>query len=564
MILDDYFPEEEIGKEEVKSKIQISNRLSGCNLKENIYGTLVYTPQLKNNKLIEDEEKKFINKRIFYKNENKQIGYIEVFQLPLLKYAHQTNKKISFLFEPQGFDDEIININKCFGFRYYDKQNKYCTLLKANDNDEDNYFFLEKLDTTENSKYYNENLDCFQIIYEAIFSKYENKQKKYSDSNFDFQTITESPIYEILGFNYACQLKSTQKYKFHKLHTIDVTKDYDFTSHIEKIDDKTILNIMPILFDGHISILFFIDINLHRFFILSDPSHIHSRPEHSDYLIFPEKIRKRLKTIPERKLQKFNSCSFWYYFQNLTLLNYKSEIQSRKYIDTIDFHSSTKNSSFFMDCIRYYEFIMGFNMNLIEISPNIPINEPLSDYFYYEEKDERFAKYFPNKIKIHKFCFLNQIVDFTTLIRLRSGQNIAFKPVIKELIYFRNLNEEFTDLILQLDDNINFFDICKKENEHLQTLSNFLIEANILRNKFVEKANSYATELVKVNNSKGLLEIDHESKNTKLSELYSSIQKIVDEFKNLKNNVEIEVELYPMNITEKVLFPIIGRLYNSK
>jgi hypothetical protein len=207
---------------------------------------------------------------------------------------------------------------------------------------------------------------------------------------------------------------------------------------------------------------------------------------------------------------------------------------------------------------------MGFNMNLIEISPNIPIKEPLSDYFYYEEKDVRFAKYFPNKIKIHKFCFLNQIVDFTTLIRLRSGQNIAFKPVIKELIYFRNLNEEFTDLILQLDDNINFFDICKKENEHLQILSNFLIEANILRNKFVEKANSYATELVKVNNSKGLLEIDHESKNTKLSELYSSIQKIVDEFKNLKNNVEIEVELYPMNITEKVLFPIIGRLYNSK
>ena len=50
MILDDYFPEEEIGKEEVKSKIQISNRLSGCNLKENIYGTLVYTPQLKDNK----------------------------------------------------------------------------------------------------------------------------------------------------------------------------------------------------------------------------------------------------------------------------------------------------------------------------------------------------------------------------------------------------------------------------------------------------------------------------------------------------------------------------------
>ena len=92
----------------------------------------------------------------------------------------------------------------------------------------------------------------------------------------------------------------------------------------------------------------------------------------------------------------------------------------------------------------------------------------------------------------------------------------------------------------------------------------FYLKLIFYRNKFVEKANSYVTELVKVNNSKGLLEIDHESKNTKLSELYSSIQKIVDEFKNLKNNVEIEVELYPMNITEKVLFPIIGRLYNSK
>ena len=51
----------------------------------------------------------------------------------------------------------------------------------------------------------------------------------------------------------------------------------DFTSNIPIEDDYKKLNIMPILFDGHISIPFFVDNDKKRGYILSDPSHTHSK-----------------------------------------------------------------------------------------------------------------------------------------------------------------------------------------------------------------------------------------------------------------------------------------------
>lgn len=73
------------------------------------------------------------------------------------------------------------------------------------------------------------------------------------------------PIYEILGFSYSIQFKSTDKYIFHKIYSINVLSDKDFTSHIKKINDKTKLNIMPILFGGHISLNFLLIIMVKEF-----------------------------------------------------------------------------------------------------------------------------------------------------------------------------------------------------------------------------------------------------------------------------------------------------------
>ena len=560
MILDAFFPEIELDKKEVKSNIKIANKILGCNLEKNIYGTIPYASQSQINDSIENVNNQIINKRIFYKDNRKEVGYIEVFQVPLLKFAHQTNKNISFLFEPHKINEVNININKCFGFRYYDSKNQYCTLLKSDNDNDDDYFFLEKLNTEKNKIFYNEKLDCFQIIYYAIFSRYKNNEEYKKDGDFDFQTISESPLYEILGFNYASQLKNIDKIKFHKIHSLNLVKDGDFTSSIEKKDDKELLNIMPILFNGHISILFFVDINYRRYFILSDPSHIHAKPDCKEYFIFTKNMRENLSVIPKEKIQIFNSCGLWYYLQILIFANYKEDIQSRKYTKTSDFYYSIKNSEIYFDCLKYYEFVMGIKNNLIEISREIIWNE--SDYFYFCHKDQFMLKYFPDSIKIHKYCFLNQLVDFSSLIILKKQFDLSLKPVIRELIVFRKQNEEFLDFILYLNNNINFLDLSNQKNEIVPMLLRFSENAKIYRKNYIGAVKEYVTELAKINLDKKGLKIDSESRDINLYKLSDKIQQIFEEFKKLKKLVEDNVNLYPINVTGQILFPIIGCLYH--
>ena len=98
-------------------------------------------------------------------------------------------------------------------------------------------------------------MDCFDIIFDCIFSKYKKVNNKFKD----FPLILESPINEIIGFYYSVLSKSTEYFKFYKIHSINILNDIDFTSNIKRNNNELILNIMPLLFDGHISILFFID-----------------------------------------------------------------------------------------------------------------------------------------------------------------------------------------------------------------------------------------------------------------------------------------------------------------
>ena len=75
---------------------------------------------------------------------------------------------------------------------------------------------------------------------------------------------------------------------------------------------------MPILFDGHVSLLYFVDEGKRRAYILSDPSHYHSKCSkeisYIDEFIFPKKMRESMILLPQKKIQKFNSCSLWYFF----------------------------------------------------------------------------------------------------------------------------------------------------------------------------------------------------------------------------------------------------------
>ena len=550
-----------------KYELKISNKIVGCNLQKSFKNTEKFS--LGNNtNLIEDikNEELKLHQRIFYKNEQKEVGYIEVFQNSFLAYAHELSEKISFLFDYDSKDNKRIDNNKCFGFRYYDSKNNYCTLLKANDEDEDNYFFLEKLDIEDN-KFYDKSLDCFQIIFDSIFSRY-NKTYEY---NYDFPLILERPLYEVLGFNYAILSKSNDKFHFHKIHSINVIKYVDFTAYINKINVPKKINIMPLLFEGHISLLFFFDDEkTGRNFILSDPSHVHSRFNENSIsinpFIFSEDIRKNFELYPKSKIQAFNSCSLWYYFQILCLINYNEKIQSKRYEDSESLLNSIKDSSFYFDCFSYYQYIMGFEKKLIEINPAQCFDDV--DYFYCLQKD----KSLPTNIEIHKLCFLNQFVDFIELIYLKTNRDLNYKPGIFELDTFRKFNEELIDFIVYLNYNANLLELIAKKN--INIIKDFRSEIEVLndlRENFINSCIDFLSSLAKVDKeAKNLQRYDSPKLKTKkidgkyLFEIYSKIIDIIKLFNQRKEKIEKKYDLCPLETTGKILFPIFGFLYKSK
>ena len=548
------------------NSINCEFKIIECDIKRYFSGTSKYNKDKKTNLILDIEIKEQkLHQRIFYKNNQKEVGYIEVIQNSFLSYTHEQSKNISFLFGADSNDKQRIDNRKCFGFRYYDANNHYCSLLKSYGGTEDDYFFLEKLDNKDN-EFYEEKLDCFEIIFDSIFSRYK---KNINDNNLDFQLIIERPFYEILGFNYSILLKSNNIFTFHKIHSINILTDNDFTSHIKKENNKTKLNIMPILFDGHISLLFFFDENNERNFILSDPSHIHAKIKRNSITInpflFSENIRKNLTLFPNCKIQAFHSCSLWYYFQILCLVNYNEQIQSKKYIDSKCLFNSLKDSSFYLDCFQYYQYIMGFEKKLIEINPIETFND--NDYFYYIRKNLNFGV----NLKIHKLCFLNQFVDLFELIELYTGQSII-KSGLYELNLFREYNEELIDFIIYLKHNIALLELnSKKDIEVTKFLKNKINILNDIRNMFINFCDEFLSGIIQINNdSKNLENYNSEKyKNAKFNGKYLNkyipeINELIENFRNRKNEIEEIYNLYPLNTIGKILFPILGILYNSK
>lgn len=553
--------EEEKEDLKVKEKTKIANKIIGCDLVKCFKGTNPYNPK-KENKLITEiiEPKMKVFKRIFY-NINNGIGYIEVFQNPRLAFAYKVSNYISFLFESLDQKNQEINENKCIGFRYYNSKNEYCTLLKIGNDDLDEYQFLEKINAKEN-EFFNNELDCFEIVYEAIFSKYKNK-------NIDFNFILgECPLNEILGFAHALILKNNDNFRFHKLHSIDEMNLKDFTENIKTEINKKILNIIPILFNGHISLLFFVDKDKRRAYILSDPSHFHSKGSlegsYIDEFLFPKKMRDKMLLFPPKKIQKFNSCSLWYYFQCLILINYNKKIQNL-YIKAEDVVKSFLNNTIYKECLNYYESIFGFEKPLIMIDPDINTLE--DDYLYFIREEEfRVMK----NIAINKKAFLNQFVDINSVIELLTEQDLSYLDGFDEIKIFQNYFEEFADFLMLLNYNLNF--LCLNWSKDEKTKSIKIIEIVIgkmkeLNRYFLSNCLEYLTNFAKEH--RYLHEVTnnimkYKERKDEKNKILQLTEELNTKYEALKNEVKKIMQLYQNNVTSKILFPVIGIIYNSK
>ena len=194
---------------------------------------------------------------------------------------------------------------------------------------------------------------------------------------------------------------------------------------------------------------------------------------------------------------------------------------------------------------------MNFDKKLIEINPNQLFDD--EDYFYCTS--DKFTLL--ENIKIHKLCFLNQFMDFIKLIKIKTGQDLIFKPGISELNKFREQNEELVDFIIVL--------------EYIKQLQSLINKIKDIRQNIINNSFDFVSALAKIDKASknlerysSLISNEYKIKGKFLYEILSDINSEMEQFRQNKKYIEDNFNLYSLDITRKILFPIVGILYKSK
>ena len=258
-----------------------------------------------NNQLIKDikDSSQVIGRQFFKKNDN--IGYEEIFLNENYRFLSNLDEQFSILFPPGTKD-----FKKLIGIRYFRKnvrniEGGYFTLI-INEN-----IKLEIYEKNENIKdiigkpFYNENIDCFKIMQNILFDKYENDKDKYYFGNFS--------VIEILGL-----IVSAKQVKIDNCIIMDPFIPNLFDKKTIKESTKNFnenyLYLEPILYNSHISLLliFFSSKDKCRNNFLFDMSNFHEEFLKKHNYIFPKEMKYNLKIIPKVPIQSGPTCGLWF------------------------------------------------------------------------------------------------------------------------------------------------------------------------------------------------------------------------------------------------------------
>ena len=410
--------------------------------KENFYDLFIINtePLCEGSKTFEDliENEKIIGRK-FINNNN--ISYYELFENRKLNLINQVSKKISFLHPPK---DNTYDSSKIIGFRYYKYGVKiikeFFTIINKYDQ---KYFILEK---KEDSKFYNKELNCFDIIKTILEDKYKNLFF-YGES-----------FPELIGFSYSLLYIKIKGFSFIE----PFMPNYEMPeSLIEAIPDQlnnNITYIEPIIYDSHISILFFKLIENKRINILIDISRYHSK-ENLDQNIFPLAMRKDLKIFPKLSIQMYNSCALWFYGQVELILT------SNRYNTISDvYFNINKKIVYYLDVIN----LISTKYQKTSIIDLNEINVPNKIFFYF----------FSYMLVLDKNLIYNIILDFDSFLKLIYFSHGSYDG-IKFIIDCQNIIKEYREFRCLLNLNNNYLKFSNKNwNCDLETIiaqcSNFM------------------------------------------------------------------------------------------
>lgn len=291
---DFYIPEKELPKEILKDE-QNSKYFEG---------TVKYIDTKKSEyiKSINDKDEEI--GRIFL-DKNKKEKYLEIFNNAKMNVLG-ISSNITFLHSFSNNEKQNYNPNKFIGFRYYtnglEKSGKFFTIIKKNYS---KYFILEKNKTMkdmDNKLFYDENLNCYEIIRSIFITKYKNKIIGDYGETFP----------EIIGFCMALVTLNHKYFKFVEPLIANINiKNSIIDSIPEKINDEYIY-IEQFIYDGHASLIISSKAKDNaRYNIILDMSHYHFNEEVPDLIFLPKSLKEKNIIYPQKPIQEYYSCCLW-------------------------------------------------------------------------------------------------------------------------------------------------------------------------------------------------------------------------------------------------------------
>ena len=256
-------------------------------------------------------------------DKNKEAKYVEIFRNKKMDILG-ISEKITFLHTYIKDKKEHYNSDKFIGFRYYEKNlndkkepctcGNYFTLVRKNYS---KYFILEKNDSIKDIKgniFYDENLNCHQIIKKIIFEKYRNKI--IGDGGDIFP--------EIIGYCFALIYSNkNENIIFLEPLIAHLETKFCLEESITKVTKENIIYIEPFIYDGHISTIIS-DFQDTRYNILLDTSHHHFKRNYAFFSFLPKSVKNAINYIlPEKDIQAYSTCCLWFIGIIECLLKYK-------------------------------------------------------------------------------------------------------------------------------------------------------------------------------------------------------------------------------------------------
>ena len=489
-----------------------------------------------------DKKKNLIGRK--YLDKDKKEKYFELFKNNKMDLLGISNN-ITFIHSPSNDKESQYSTFEFIGFRYYansslSKYGNFFTLIRRNYSD---YFILEKnksIKDMEGKLFFEEKLNCLQIIRKIIFNKY--KKKVIGDNGDTFP--------EIIGYCFALlYLDKINKFKFVKPIIANLGMKNQIIDSIPPKNLNDNIYIEPFIYDEHISLIISSEANKKRYNIILDMSNHHFGKNIQNLIFLPKTLKSGNNIIfSPSPIQAYSSCCLWFYGEIECLLS------SNKYVSFKDiFQSLYNNIDFYLDIINFLSQEIDGIKCLIKKEANKCDNDDLVKFIDFDrlffKRNAQFYS-FHKDIIFSKFLKINNFLDnvgyfmyldyMTVLSEYQNYVNMIF-GLKNQLL----LNSRYLDFLSKNYDTINNRRLIEESIVKIDDLiKNFKKEYNYAF--YHANMLSYAPE---INNLMGNISIpfafSEEKKNKVINFNYhTSIKIIFTIFDNVKKFIEDNVQLF--------------------